>query len=118
MDASIVTFTNTPVNFTRADLNAVANIALAKVGQDKVMARAIERALVLLGTGQWSFDGVYLKIRSNTSTEHYTINTREPMTCSCKGRARGYRCKHIVAGRLILRAAEYHAAHRVIITNE
>jgi len=39
----------------------------------------------------------------------YHIATTEPMTCSCKGRARGLVCWHITAARLIVRAAEHHA---------
>ena len=69
----------------------------------------LARALVNLATGRFSYDGHQVILHSATSDVRYTIDTREPMKCSCKGRARGYRCWHIVAARLIVRAAEGHA---------
>ncbi len=98
-----------PVNFTRDDLNAAASAAQRKVGNDNAWQGAIARALVNLATGQFSYDGHQVILHSATSDAHYTIDAREPMTCGCRGRARGYRCWHIVAARLIVRAAEGHA---------
>jgi len=98
-----------PVNFTRDDLNAAASAAQRKVGNDNAWQGAIARALVNLATGQFSYDGHQVILHSATSDARYTIDAREPMTCGCRGRARGYRCWHIVAARLIVRAAEGHA---------
>ncbi len=36
------------------------------------------------------------------------------MTCSCQGRARGYVCWHIVAARLLARAAERYQARQAL----
>ncbi len=97
------------INFTRQDLNAVAQIAQRKVADDAGMLRAVERALVNLATGQFSYDGHQVILHSASGAGTYRISCTEPMKCSCKGRARGYRCWHVVASRLIVRAAEYHA---------
>jgi hypothetical protein len=91
---------NTATNFTRQDLNLVANRALAIVGTDKRWCDA---------TGRFSYDGHVVMLHSSSSEAVYRIDVAEPMTCTCKGRARGYRCWHIVAARLIVRAAEHRA---------
>lgn len=98
-----------PTNFTRNDLNIVANRALAIVGSDKRWCDAINRAVLNLATGRFSYDGHVVMLHSSSSEGVYRIDVAEPMTCTCKGRARGYRCWHIVAARLIVRAAEYRA---------
>lgn len=100
---------NTATNFTREDLNVVANRALAIVGSDKRWCDAINRAVLNLATGRFSYDGHVVMLHSSSSEAVYRIGVAEPMTCTCKGRARGYRCWHIVASRLIVRAAEYRA---------
>ena len=98
-----------PVNFTRDDLNAAASAAQRKVGNDKAWQGAIARALVNLASGQFAYDGHQVLLHSGSRETVYRISTTEPMTCTCKGRAKGYRCWHIVAARLIVRAAERHA---------
>jgi hypothetical protein len=95
------------INFTRQDLNVVANRALAIVGSDKRWCDAINRAVRNLATGRFSYDGHVVMLHSSSSEAVYRIDVAEPMTCTCKGRARGYRCWHIVAARLIVRAAEH-----------
>lgn len=99
----------TPTNFTRQDLNVVANRALAIVGSDKRWCDAINRAVLNLATGRFSYDGHVVMLHSSSSEGVYRIDVAEPMTCTCKGRARGYRCWHVTAARLIVRAAEYRA---------
>ncbi len=101
------------VNFDRSDINAAINAALSKV-TDPAMIRAIYRASANLAAGQFSYDGRQVILRSASSPTVYHIATDEPMTCSCKGRARGYVCWHIVAARLIVRAAEHHAARQAL----
>jgi len=96
------------INFTRDDLNAAASAAQRKVGTDNAWQGAIARALVNLATGRFSYDGHQVILHSATTDDRYTIDAREPMKCGCRGRARGYRCWHIVAARLIVRAAEGH----------
>ena len=96
------------VQFTREDLNAAASAAQRKVGNDKAWQGAIARALVNLASGQFSFDGQQVLLHSASSDTIYRISTTEPMTCTCKGRGRGYKCWHIVAARLIVRAAEHY----------
>lgn len=108
--ASSLTHRNPPVAFDRADLNIVANRALAAVGTDDRWCRAINKAVVQLATGRFMFDGHVVTIHSATTEQVYRIDCREPLRCSCKGRARGYVCYHVVAARLIMRAAELHAA--------
>ena len=98
-----------PVNFTRTDLNAAINAALGKVTDDR-WTRAIYRAAAHLAAGQFSFDGHQVILHAASSTRVYRIDTREPMHCSCKGHARGLVCWHITAARLIVRAAQHHAA--------
>ncbi len=98
-----------PINFTRDDLNAAASAAQRKVGNDNAWQGAIARALVNLATGRFSYDGHQVILHSATTDARYTITALEPMKCSCKGRARGYRCWHVVGARLIVRAAEHHA---------
>ena len=99
------------VNFTRQDLNAAINAALAKVTAP-AMIRAINRAAANLAAGQFSYDGERVLLRSASSKRVYRITTTEPMTCTCEGRARGYVCWHIVAARLLVRAAErYQERH-------
>ena len=98
-----------PVNFTRTDLQAAINAALAKVTDDR-WTRAIYRAAAHLAAGQFSYDGQQVILHSASSKRVYHIDTREPMTCSCKAHARGLICWHISAARLIVRAAEHHAA--------
>lgn len=100
---------STPIDFTRQDLNVVANRALAAVGTDARWCAAINRAVLHLATGRFSYDGHQVVLHSASGEGTYHIDTTEPMTCSCKGRARGYICWHICAARLIVRAAEYHA---------
>ena len=101
-----------PVNFTRDDLNAATSAAQRKVGTDKAWQGAIARALVNLASGRFSYDGHQVILRSASSETVYHISTAEPMKCSCKGRAKGYRCWHVVAARLIVRAAErYQSQH-------
>ncbi len=100
-----------PINFTRTDLNAAVNAALAKVTDDR-WTRAIYRAAANLAAGQFSYDGRMVILRSATSAKVYRIDTREPMQCSCKAHERGLLCWHITAARLIVRAAEHHAAPR------
>ena len=97
-----------PINFTRDDLNAAASAAQRKVGTDNAWQGAIARALVNLATGRFSYDGYQVILHSATTDARYTITALEPMKCTCKGRARGYRCWHVVAARLIVRAAEHH----------
>ncbi len=101
-----------PVNFTRDDLNAAASAAQRKVGNDKAWQGAIARALVNLASGQFSYDGQQVILHSASSNTVYHISTAEPMKCTCKGRAKGYRCWHIVAARLIVRAAERYQAQQ------
>ena len=96
------------VQFTRDDLNAAASAAQRKVGNDKARQGAIARALVNLSQGQFSYDGQQVLLHSASSDTVYRITAEEPMKCSCKGRARGYRCWHVVAARLIVRAAEHY----------
>ncbi len=100
-----------PINFTRTDLNAAVNAALAKVTDDR-WTRAIYRAAANLAAGQFSYDGRMVILHSATSSTVYRIDTREPMQCSCKAHERGLLCWHITAARLIVRAAEHHAAPR------
>ena len=97
-----------PVDFTRADLDAAVNEALSKV-TDERWTKAIYRAAASLSAGQFAFTGEHVVIRSASSKRVYHIDTREPMTCSCKAHERGLRCWHIVAARLLVRAAERHA---------
>lgn len=111
----MVTQTTPTVNFTRHDLNVVANRAIGIVGNDKRWCDVINRAVVNLASGRFSFDGHIVTLHSASSDLVYRIDVREPMECSCKGRARGYRCWHIVAARLILRAAEHHAEQQVSV---
>jgi hypothetical protein len=98
-----------PVNFTRTDLQAAITAALAKVTEDRWI-RAIYRAAAHLAAGQFSYDGQQVILHSASSTKVYHITTNEPMTCTCKGHERGLICWHISAARLIVRAAEHHAA--------
>ncbi len=98
-----------PVNFTRTDLNAAINAALAKVTDDR-WTRAIYRAAAHLAAGQFSYDGQQVILHPASSTRIYRIDTREPMHCTCKGHERGLICWHITAARLIVRAAQHHAA--------
>ncbi len=100
-----------PVQFTREDMQAAISAALAKV-TDPTMIRAIHRAAANLAAGQFAFYGEHVTLRSASSTKVYHITTREPMTCSCQGRARGYVCWHIVASRLLVRAAQRYASQR------
>lgn len=100
-----------PVNFTRDDVNAAANAAQQQIS-DPHWRKAIERALTNLGRGHFSFDGQQVILKSATSDQVYRINVKEPMQCSCKGRARGYKCWHIVAARLLVRAAERYATRQ------
>ncbi len=100
-----------PVNFTRTDLQAAINAALAKVTDDR-WTRAIYRAAAHLAAGQFSYDGQQVILHSASSNTVYHISTAEPMKCTCKGRAKGYRCWHIVAARLIVRAAERNQAQQ------
>ncbi len=100
------------VQFTRDDLNAAASAAQRKVGTDKAWQGAIARALVNLARGQFSYDGQQVILHSASSKRVYHIDTREPMKCSCKAHERGLICWHISAARLIVRAAEHHAAPR------
>lgn len=104
----------TPVDFTRQDLSIAANRALAIVGTDASWCRAIERAVLHLATGRFSYDGHVAILHSASDETVYHIDVREPMKCTCKGRARGYRCWHIVAARLIVRAAEHHAEQQAV----
>ncbi len=96
------------VDFTRVDLDAAVNEALSKVS-DAAWIRAIHRAAANLAAGQFAFTGEHVIIRSASSSRTYRISTREPMACSCKAHERGLRCWHIVAARLLVRAAERHA---------
>src|SRR3712207_2042355 len=98
-----------PVQFTRDDLNAAANAALQKVTEARWI-RAIERALVNLSTGQFSYDGQHVILKSATGDSRYVINTTEPMQCRCTAHRRGLVCWHVTAARLIVRAAEHHQA--------
>ncbi len=107
-----------PVNFTRQDLSIVANRALAIVGTDASWCRAIERAVLHLATGRFSFDGHVAILHSASDETVYHIDVREPMKCSCRGRARGFRCWHIVGARLLVRAAEYHAEQAAFAVRE
>lgn len=100
----------TAVEFTRQDLNIVANRALAIVGSDSRWCAAINRAMLNLASGRFSFDGHVAILHSASDDTLYHIDVKEPMHCTCKGRAKGYRCWHIVAARLIVRAAEHHAS--------
>ncbi len=97
-----------PVDFTRVDLDAAVNEALSKV-TDERWTRAIYRAAANLAAGMFSFDGEHVVIRSASSSKRYSINATEPMKCSCAAHERGLRCWHIVAARLLVRAAERHA---------
>ncbi len=108
-----MTVTTVPqsINFTRTDLNAAVNAALAKVTDDR-WTRAIYRAAANLAAGQFSYDGHMVILHSATSSKVYRIDTREPMQCSCKAHERGLLCWHITAARLLVRAAEHHAAPR------
>jgi hypothetical protein len=99
------------INFTRADVKAAINAALGKV-QAPHMIRAINRAAANLAAGQFAYDGRQVTLRSASSTRVYRIDTREPMTCSCTAHERGLVCWHVVAARLLVRAAERHAAQR------
>lgn len=114
MANATVAQTTTPINFTRQDLNVAANRALAIVGSDASWCRAIERAVLHLGTGRFVYDGHQVTLHSASTDDLYRIDTTEPMKCSCKGRARGYRCWHVVAARLIVRAAEHHAEQQTV----
>ena len=105
---SVTTIVPRSINFTRDDLNAAANAAQQQI-TDPNWRKAIDRALVNLGRGQFSFDGQQVILKSATSDAVYHISTKEPMHCTCKGRARGYKCWHIVAARLLVRAAERYA---------
>lgn len=106
---TMVAQTTPTVNFTRHDLNVVANRAIGIVGNDKRWCDVINRALMNLASGRFSFDGHVVTLHSASSDGVYRIDVREPMHCTCKGRARGFRCWHLVAARLIVRAAEHHA---------
>ena len=97
-----------PVDFTRVDLDAVITDALSKVPDDR-WTKAIYRAAANLAAGMFSFDGEHVILRSASSSKAYRISTREPMACSCKAHERGLRCWHVVAARLLVRAAERHA---------
>ncbi len=97
------------INFDRSDLNAAINDALGKVTEDRWM-RAIYRAAGNLAAGQFSYDGQRVSLRSASSSTVYHIITRDPMVCSCQAHARGLVCWHVAAARLIVRAAERHAA--------
>lgn len=99
------------INFTRADVNAAINAALGKV-QSPTMIRAINRAAANLAAGQFAYDGHTVTLRSASSARVYRIDVREPMQCSCTAHARGLVCWHVVAARLLVRAAERHAAAR------
>jgi hypothetical protein len=98
-----------PVNFTRTDLQAAITAALAQVTDDRWI-RAIYRAAAHLAAGQFSYDGQQVILHSASSSKVYHIDTREPMHCTCKGHERGLVCWHISAARLIVRAAQHHAA--------
>ena len=98
-----------PVNFDRADLNAAINAALAST-TDARLIRAINRAATNLATGRFSYDGHQVILQSASSKRMYRISTTEPMQCTCEGRAHGQICWHIVAARLLVRAAERRAA--------
>ena len=100
-----------PVNFNRADLLAAIHAALGKLTDDR-WTRAIYRAAANLAAGQFSYDGRMVILHSATSSKVYRIDTREPMQCSCKAHERGLLCWHISAARLLVRAAEHHAAPR------
>ncbi len=97
------------INFTRADVDAAITDALSKVA-DAAWIRAIYRAAANLASGQFSYDGQQVILHSASSKRVYHIDTREPMKCSCKAHERGLICWHISAARLIVRAAEHHAA--------
>ncbi len=99
------------VNFTRSDVDAAITDALSKVA-DAAWIRAIHRAAANLAAGQFSFDGQHVLIRSASSSRTYRINVTEPMQCSCTAHERGLRCWHIVAARLLVRAAERHARQK------
>jgi hypothetical protein len=98
-----------PINFTREDLQVAVSAALAKV-TDARWVRAIYRAAGNPAAGQFSYDGNQVILHSATSTKVYHIDTREPMRCSCQAHTKGLLCWHITAARLIVRAAEHHAA--------
>lgn len=112
---SVTTTVPRPVNFTRDDVNAAANAAHQQVS-DPHWRKAIERALTNLGRGHFSFDGQQVILKSATSDQVYRINVKEPMQCSCKGRARGYKCWHIVAARLLVRAAERYTLRTALVS--
>jgi hypothetical protein len=86
---SVTTIVPRSINFTRDDLNAAANAAQQQI-TDPNWRKAIDRALVNLGRGQFSFDGQQVILKSATSDAVYYISTKEPMHCTCKGRANGY----------------------------
>ena len=96
------------INFSRSDVDAVITDALSKVS-DAAWIRAIHRAAANLAAGPFSYDGQHVIIRSASSSRSYRICTREPMACSCKAHERGLRCWHIVAARILVRAAERNA---------
>ena len=99
---------NATIDFTRSDVDAAITDALSKVS-DAAWIRAIHRAAANLAAGQFAFTGEHVIIRSASSSRTYRISTREPMQCSCKAHERGLRCWHVVAARLLVRAAERHA---------
>lgn len=103
----------THINFTRDNLNAAGNAALAKVGNDPKWTKIIYRALVHLAAGQFMYDGHVVTLKSATSDLVYRITVAEPMTCTCKGRSKGYVCWHVAAARLIVRAAEINRTSTV-----
>lgn len=102
----------TPIDFTRDDLAAAIKIAKSKVEQGSAWYRSIERAERNLAAGRFLFDGKIVKLQSATSSTVYTLDTAEPITCSCKDTTG--RCWHRAASRLIVRAAEHHAARSAI----
>ena len=101
--------TRRQVDFTRMDLDAAINEALVRVQADERWTKAIYRAAANLSAGQFAFTGEHVIIRSASSSKRYSISTHEPMQCSCRAHERGLRCWHIVAARLLVRAAERHA---------
>lgn len=102
------------INFTRNDLTAAADAAKDKVNHDPRWVRVIDRAVDHLSTGQFIYDGHIVTLRSASRRERvYRIAVKEPMACTCEGRERGYTCWHIVAARLVVRAAEVNASKSV-----
>jgi hypothetical protein len=104
---------NATIDFTRSDLDAAVADALSKV-TDERWTKAIYRAAANLAAGMFAFDGQHVIIRSASSSKRYRISTREPMQCSCRAHERGLRCWHIVAARLLVRAAERHARRGIV----